>query len=338
MPRANFRGATAAPEITLESAYQAFEETLERIEEGHQAGELDDETADALDEQALADYQAILAEQLGVEIDDEGDEDADYAYGTDLVTFSSGSQLGATLLELGQTEGYETIEDLVEDLSGVTGFDPDDLADLLTGAATVDDFDDPELAAHTLAQAFSITAEDDNAYENFMDLAASEAGFDVEGDDGDGEEDGEVDSVDYSRYKLDLERDRRVNHLEAQFSAAQENSILIGRLMELTREADLGFQEGWLPPTAHRAIVGEFSGDGDRFAAFSNVCNENQVDAETELYAMEKQLEVFQRCGPFVKFGASVEEELSPDEAAMLGAAKASAAAYAKQVNANLDI
>lgn len=339
---ANFRGAaTADPEaLTIEEAAQAFEETLDRIDEGYESGALDDETADALDEEALADYQALLSEQLGIEIDDDEDEDededydeGDYADGTDLATFSSGTQLGATLLELGQAEGYDTVEDLIEDLSAQTGFDPNDLADVFSGQATMDDFEDPELAAHTLAKAFSLTADDETAYEGFMTIAAGESGYDVE--DGDSEED----AVDYSRYRLDLERDRRVNHLEAQFSAAQETNAVQSELMELVREADLGcYEERWLPPAAYRAIIGNFEVDSDRFAAFSSVCDENQVDAATELYAMRRQLEAFKRCGPFATFGATVAEDLDPNEAEAIGVMQASAKAYAKTVNASLDL
>lgn len=333
MVRANFRGATAPQEVEQEApadeAYLAFQEVLGRIEQGFETGDLSEDEADELEAAALADYQDILADELGIEVDeDEGyDEDgADYGSGTDLATFSSGSQLGTAVLELGQEFGYETVEDLIYDLSDATGFDPEDLADLISGAASVEDFEDPELAAHTLATAFPSTAEDDEAYEGFMQLAAQEAGYEVDENAGE-------DNVDYSRYRLDLERDSRLNRMEAEFAAAQEQTAIQTELYELTREADLGFQEGWLPPTAYKAIIGEFELDTDRFAAFSAVCDSNEVPAETELYAMRKQLEVFRRCGPFVKFGATVEEDLSPDELQEAKAAKASASAYAKRIN-----
>jgi len=348
MPRvrtANFRGAVDTATPTLEAAQAALEETLARIDEGYETGDLDEETADALDAEALEDYQELLAANLGIDLDYDDEEyegeydDADYGDGTDLATFSSGTNLGAAVLELGQSEGYDVVEDLIEDLSAVTGFDPDDLADIITGAATLDDFEDPELAAHTLAQAFSVTADDDNAYDGFMTLAAQEAGYEIaDGDDGEGGGDEEGDSVDYSRYRYELERDRKIETLEAQFSAAQQESAISEELMRLTREADLGYNEGWLPPAAYRSIIGEFEMDTDRFAAFSTVCESNQVDPATELYAMSKQLEAFKRCGPFVKFGLSVEEDLSPDEAHALQSASASAMAYAKKVNAQMDL
>lgn len=334
MVRANFRGATASPQVEQEApadeVYSAFQEVLARIEQGFETGELSEEEADALEADALADYQAILAEELGIETDedeydDEDEEDGDYAAGTDLATFSSGSQLGAAVLELGEVAGYETVEDLVFDLADVTGFDPEDLADLISGAASVEDFEDPELAAHTLANAFP-QSEDEAIYENLMQLAASEAGYEVDEDAGD-------DNVDYSRYRLELERDSRLDRMEAEFAAAQEATAVQTELYELTREADLGFQEGWLPPTAYKAIIGEFELDTDRFAAFSTVCDANEVPAEVELYAMRKQLEVFRRCGPFVKFGAVVEEDLSPDELQELKQVKASTNAYAKRIN-----
>lgn len=332
---AQFRGAaTAEPaaEIDLDQLYQGFEETLARIDEGLESGDIDEDEADELDAQALEDYQALLAEAMGVELEDEDydDDEGDYGDGTDLATFSTSSQLGTAVLELGQSQGYETVEDLVGDLSEATGYDAEDLAALITGQASLDDFEDPELTAHTLAQAFEVTAGDDDAYDGFMNIAAEESGYEID-DSGD-------DEVDYSRYRLDLERDRKIDTLEAQFTAAQEENAISQTLMELTREADLGYEEGWLPPAAYKAIVGEFEMDTDRFAAFSAVCDSNEVDPATELYAMQKQLEVFKRCGPFVKFGATVEEDLSPDEAEALQSVQASAKAYAKAVNAAVDL
>ncbi len=330
--RANFKTATVEQqqEAPADEVYLAFQETLERIQDGFDKGDLSEEEADQLEAQALADYQDILAEELGIEVDEEEYDDeegeGDYADGTPLATFSAGTQLGAAVLELGEAEGYDTVEALVDDLSTATGFDPDDLAALISGEITVDDFEDPELAAHTLAQAFSTTASDEDAYDGFMQMAAEEAGYDVDSEE-------EADGVDYSRYRLELDREARLNSLEANFAQAQFESAVQQELMELTREADLGFQEGWLPPAAYKSIIGEFEMDSDRFAAFSSVCTQNEVSPEVELYAMRKQLEAFRRVGPMVQFGRVVQEDLSPDEEQELRQTQSAAKAYASRVN-----
>ena len=68
-----------------------------------------------------------------------------------------------------------------------------------------------------------------------------------------------------------------------------------------------------MPPIAAETLIGNFSLDSDRMAAFSTVCARNAVDPATELYAMEKALEIFERM-PAIEFGYYAEDEYSDEE------------------------
>ena len=86
-------------------------------------------------------------------------------------------------------------------------------------------------------------------------------------------------------------------------------------MARLERKAEVGVNEGWLPPVAKRILLGAFDREDDRVGAFSMACEGNGVDTDTQLFGMNYVLEVFERCGPTGLFSRLADEPLTPREA-----------------------
>jgi hypothetical protein len=118
--------------------------------------------------------------------------------------------------------------------------------------------------------------------------------------------------VNYSSYDP---KERRIQELEAKFAQAEAEQEIATRLNDLGRQAQIGFSEGWLPPYVFNEIFGGFETQDEQIAAFSSVCNTNQVDPETELYAIQHTIGMFQRCGGVINFNSmAYQEPLNPLE------------------------
>lgn len=326
---AQFASATALADVEqeqgqeLDYAYNInlFNQTIANIQQGLDEGELSEEEAEELETNAVADLQERLGEDLGDEDEDEDeDEEADYSDGTDLATFAAATDFGTALLELGQAEGYQSVEDLVVDLADHLGVEDEIVLGLITGELTVDDFEDPEMVAHSIAEGFTPTSQDEGVYNQFMSLAFQES-----------ETTESPEAAQYSRYLL--QRDQELNSLTAEFQSLQTEQALRDEMADLEREARFGVDNGWLPPVAYSLMFGDFESDRERIAAFSQVCESNGVDMATELYAMQKQLELFQRCGPLVRFGRVVDEPLPEHEQEEVNAVNGQASVYAKSIS-----
>ena len=310
--RANF-----SETVTLESEADYLDElleaTLDRIEE---ANDITDEEAEELAAQAEEDYLARIDElealyeagdidseedDLDPEDDEYEDGEGDYGDGTSLATFSSGSPVGDALLVLGEEAGYETVEDLVLDLAELTGLSDDEIAGLITG-----EFIPDEELSDVILEGFGA---DDDTYEEFMEITDTLL-EEAEGDEGDDEGD---DEGNYSRYNARV--DREVATLRSKVAEFETVGAISAQLDQLERDARHGVEEGWLPPVARDAIMGNFEASEDRVAEFSNICEINKVSPDVELYAMEKQIETFRALGPiWGQFGALVQEPLTPQE------------------------
>ena len=65
---------------------------------------------------------------------------------------------------------------------------------------------------------------------------------------------------------------------------------------------------------------------GDQLAAFSSVCSANGSDIETELYAMQKTLEMFEKCQGAINFSSiAYDAPFNPAEEAQDNAIEAQA-------------
>jgi hypothetical protein len=299
--RANFDSEAVTVESEVEYLNRLLKEAADRIDAAYEAGNLTEAQAEELEVQAEEDYeeriQALEEAYAAGEIESEAqgeEEDADYADGTTLATFASATatRTGQALLELGAERGYEYVEDLVEDLADYTGLSDEDITGLLTGEYVPDD----ELA-QTLAQGFEV---DDETADEFYALVEEDLGS--LGGEGEGD-------ANYSAYAAEVEE------LRSQVAEFQTTSAVNGALLDLERRARQGVDEGWLPPIAKEAILGNFELAEDRVASFSQLCVVNKTTPEVELYAIEKQLAVFEAMGPiYGNFNAMVKEPLTEAE------------------------
>jgi len=307
----------------IENIDEVYEATINSIDDGEEEGLLTYEEAQELRAQAYDEYEQIVELEEGDEDDedDEEDDEEDYSRGGNTANFfrgSSESGIGQALMEL-INEDYGDLEEGIAALCEVTGYDAESIAGILVGQY----IPDQDLVLE-LAQAFD-SANDEEVLNGMLVLAEDDAmeEGDYEEDEGD---EGETEEVLESYARAIQDKDFRLQELEAQFTEAQVQQEVSSRLNELNRLADAGFNQGWLPPVVHRELLGNFESQDDQLAAFSSVCQSNGSSLDTELYAMQKTLEMFQKCGGMISFNSfAYDEPLNPNEEAEENAIQAQA-------------
>jgi hypothetical protein len=279
---------------------ELFNETISNFEKMFDAGQIDEQEYNQLLTNAYLELQERIADELGIEEEDvEELVGANYSDEYEAAEFSVGNRFGAALIELGEASGYDDLEDYCEDLAEATGNSPDDIFGLITGEYVPDN----DLVLQ-LNEIFELPEE----YQADLLIAGIESrGEDVD-DYLDDEDEYEDDEDEYEEASYS-----RVNELEEEMANFKYESIVKDSLAELTQKAYELVDSGHMPPIIAETLIGNFSLDSDRIAAFSTVCNRNGVDAETELYAMAKTLEIFERM-PTVNFGYYVNEEYDEKE------------------------
>lgn len=290
----------------IENIDEVYALTIQSIDDGEEEGTLSYEEAEELRAQAYDEYEQIVGLEEGGDEDDEEGEDEEYSRGGDTANFfrgSSNSGIGQALMELIH-EDYGDLEEGIAALCEVTGYDAESIAGILVGEY----IPDQDLVLE-LAEAFDST-QDEEVLAGMLALAEEDAYEDGE----EGEEEG-TDEVLENYARAIQDKDFRLQQLEAEFAEAQVQQEVAGRLNDLNRLADAGFQQGWLPPVVHRELLGGFEDQGDQLAAFSSVCQANGSDIETELYAMQKTLEMFEKCQGAINFSSfAYDTPLTPAE------------------------
>lgn len=280
--------------------FQLYEDTQNALEAQYGQGYLSETEYDELSSNALNDYNGMLAEVEGF--------DANYSQGGDsmLAEFNTGNRFGAALLELGDLEGYEDVQDLIEDLAQATNNDPEDIAGLIDGTNEPDDefalytaelFGlGEELAGDLLVAAYEARGEDPYAEEDEYE------------DDDDDEYEDELEALDgaatYSRYSAD----NRVSQLEGQLAEFQMTQVLKDALTERVSKAQRLVEYGAMPPQIAYKLFGDFELDSDRLAAFSATAENNGVSLEAELYSLDKTLDIFEAMGDSGLFSYAAED------------------------------
>lgn len=273
---------------SLDYAYDLFRRTVANIESAVDAGIKTPEEGEELIAQAHEELTIRIGEELGYEYE-EDEEESEYSAYDGLAEFEVGNDFGAAVLELATAE-YEDPVDAILEIAEYTGLEVEDVVGLIEGR-----YVPTEDLAHAISEVFENTSTNDNIYEGFMAIAEE-----VRGDE-DEEEEEEDDEANY-----------RIAELEEKVAEFQARSEVTDRLQQLERYAAQGVNDGWLPPVARNAVMGNFETDSDRLAAFSQVCESNRVDVETELYATQKILETFEKCGPFARFSSVLDNEKLP--------------------------
>jgi hypothetical protein len=308
-----------------------YADTIENFDRLYQSGQIGDEDYLAMKANAFEEYQERIADASDVDAEDfeilddmlgvdDYDYEDDYAYYSDgydddyVAEFSVGNDFGVALLELGEAAGYEDLEDYAEDLAEATGNNFEDILDLITGEAVPDD----ELALG-ISDIFGL---DDDLAADLLIAGADARGEDLEDYfDFDDEDDYyDDDDEDYSDYEDEetAEASYRLAEIEEELAEFKYTSTIKDALDTLMLEAADLVDEGMMPPSTFDILFSSFDLDSDRIAAFSATCNANDVDPATELYALEKIVDIFRRMPPTVDFGYMVEEEFISDEEAAI--------------------
>lgn len=270
---------------------------------------LSEEDADDLALQAEEDYQLRIAEALGISVEDLEDEEqydddeVEYSANSDWANFSAGTAFGQALLELAETEYEDPLEGLAV-IAEETGLSDEQLIGLIQG-----NFYPTEELASRIGELFDTTADNEDAYNGLLLLAEEAAGdSDDEDEDVTEIEDPEEDA-EYSALREEHET------LLAQFSQTQAENIVKDSLRDVEMRCQEGISNKWLPPAAMKIMMASFKSENDRLAAFSQVCEENDVDPDTQLFAMNYALEIFSRCGEYgMMFNQYAETPLDSDE------------------------
>jgi hypothetical protein len=232
---------------------------------------------------------------------------------------------GQALLELIDQE-YETAEDALEDISEATGLEVDDILDLVEGAS-VPDADLTE----ALIEVFETTSENPEAAQGLLVLAedAYEEALEANEALADEDEEGDYEDEDEDEEDYEDEEDDEDDESEASYSSGRNLGVL-GDLSEiqdtmaefqmqaavnedldsLDAFGDEGINEGWLSPSMKSLILGSFKKDTQRLAQFSAVCEQNEVNAATQLYAINYTLNVLRQLGPMDLLNEYSEEEV----------------------------
>jgi len=305
----------------LEEIQELYADTLDEIDRLEYEGELDEEEAEesrlASEEQYIEMLESLLEDTPDLDdVDEDEYDDGDYGYDSSaLATFSIANDLGGSIATL-IDENYGDIEDAIEDLCETTGHAPETIIGIIEGELAPD----YDLAA-AIADHFGLEGD---ARDGFAYLVGDALG---EYDDDEYEED-EYDDYDEAEEIAEAIEERDAEYsmafaqlqaenqaLQSEFEAAQAEQELNNELIEQEMRAQQGVAEGWLPPSIYRAEFQSFEIADDRIATFSTLCEANKVDAATELYAREKMLEAFERFGPTINFGRSIEDEIEDEEA-----------------------
>ncbi len=303
-----------------------YNETIQNIEAAIENGELDEETGEEYKLQALGDLQVRLLIEDGY-----SEEDAEnYVFGEDAyeeedsveeeipVNYSENSMASAdfnneetlnnfavALQELIEEE-YETMEDGVLSLAEATGYEPDEVIMLLTGEGVPD-----EQLVDEIATCFDTVLEDQEAFVALHLLAGEARGeeqmqYEVEDDEDEYEEENSYDPQLEAAYS-EVEN---LKNKVAEFEAGRELNTALDKLV---RKAEQMKEEMILTPVEFNALFGEVPTalQDEKIAMFTGLCQESGVSIATELYAMNKVLEVVQRRGPLLPSGRMVNEEFN---------------------------
>lgn len=240
---------------------------------------------------------------------------------------SAGNEFGHALLGLIQDE-YETIDDGIFTIAQELGISDADVVEAIESEAI-----DLDVETFTSIAGLFDATQDENVFEGLAITAMDAIGeldmvtdiIDVyeelvaEDEEALDEEEDEEYVEDNSFSSMDQTSNfsasqTKVRELEARVANFEKYNDFKDALARLTLRAEHGLQEGWLPPIAKQALVANFARDEDRVAEFSKLSRANKVDLDTQLYAIEFALNVFERCGSLVDFNHYSDAEVSAEE------------------------
>lgn len=309
-----------------------YNNLIEDIEAAVQSGELDSEEGEAYKLQALNDLQVRLLVEDGYD----QEEAIKYVYGDDYETeeedetesvensnYSENNMATAefneenlndfavALAELIEEE-YETLEDGILTVAEATGYDPDTVVTLLTGEHVPD-----ENLVDDISQCFDYIMGSEEAYVGLQLLAAEARGEDVSEEEDEYDQNSVSDSYEENEANPELEAAySKVDALEGKLAEFQASQVLKNTLDKIIRKAEQLKESHRLMPVEFNALLGNLpnSLDDEKVASFTAYCQNEQVPIETELYAINKVLEIAAHRGEILPTGVIANPEFTNQE------------------------
>lgn len=310
-----------------QECFQLYNQITEGLELAFENQEIDEADFSQLKIKTLAELEESLAdltELKDTELIEYSNMNTNYA------NFNMQCYFVPALLEQIEND-YETLEDGLEDIQNVTGFDDEDIQGLLSGELVPT----PQ-CVDILNELFYETSTDNNNALGFQVLAAIDRGdleesdleeglqayYDSQEEDEEPEdEDEEDDDVEEEEGEEATEEDAvysyidpRLQELESKIANFELNSELKDRLSDVAEFARQGLNDRWLSRAKYEFLLGSFDREEDRVAAFSQAAEEDNVDLSTRLYAVLFALEADEACGERVNFSSYANEPILPAE------------------------
>ena len=310
-----------------------YNNVIQNIEAGLQSGELDAEEAESYQIQALAELNVRLLMEDGYsqeeaegivfgEAEDENEEEAtpeEVTYSENDMNLAQFQQensealndFAIALAELIEEE-YETPEDGILTIADATGYEPEDVVELITGAAVPD-----ETLVDQIAGCFDSVINDEDTFVALHLLGASARGEDVVEEEENYEETEEPEFVPENTEELSAAYNT-IEQLQGRMAQFEAQSVLKDQLDQMVRRAESMVQDFKLMPVEFNMLFGSVPDavDSEKIAMFSTLCDKQGVGIEVELYAMNKCLELAERRGTIMPSGRVVNEEFTQEEIA----------------------
>lgn len=271
-------------------------QTIAELEEAiaaEDAGDFDEEEADAAIAEALLDHHERAMDIFDLE----EVETARYSghEGSNIASFSEG--LGSVLAGL-IAEEYETPDDGIADLVDATGSDRETIEAIVAGDAVPD-----LIMGEQMASVFDSLQNDENSYKEWNSLVSRAYG-EVSADAG---------------IAPEVEKDTTLaamsaqqNALLAEFSQMKSDAELNQELRALNLQAQNLVEQGILTPFEQKDLLGEFNEAEDRLALFSQACEVNNTPPQVQLDRVKFYLHMRQRCGKSAMFSEMSDREELP--------------------------
>ena len=314
-----------------------YNTVIQNLNNALETGELNQEEAEAYQIQALAELNVRLLIEDGYSQEDaeaivfgDADEEENYEDATpEEVTYSENdmnlaqfqaennemlNDFAIALAELIDEE-YETPEDGILTIAEATGYEPTDIVELLTGEAVPD-----ETLIDQIAGCFDTVSGDEDTFVALHLLGASARGEDVMAEqDESGEGEAYDEQYDDAPQSEELSAAyNTINQLKNRMANFEAQSVLKTQLDQMVRKAEQMVQDFKLMPVEFNMLFGSVPEalDNEKVAMFSTLCEKQNVSIETELYAMNKCLELAARRGTIMPSGRVVNEEFTQQEVA----------------------
>lgn len=240
-----------------------YETTMYRINNDEERGVISEREANFNRANLYNEYTQALAELEGMANFSEDYED-------EVEEVYPANELGDFLLQVGEANGYENYEEFVEDLAEELDVDPYALDELITAEGDPD----ADVTAFILDK-FGLLDEEEDEYEE------------------------EEETENYNSYNDNAEF--RLRELEAKVNLQELENKVTDALFQRESLARQMVEAEQLPPAIYELLFN--APEGSNVAAeFSAVCDSNGVDEATELYAIDKVLNIFSYI-PFNEMG-----------------------------------